>query len=204
MGPGGTCLLSQRQREVNLCILYTVSSRTARAAQKIPSQEICLIFMCVFLSCMSVQHMCACYQWGSEEGTGSCGTVVTNGCETPCWGWWQPNLSSLREQPSVPNHRATSLVPKLRTFNRGAQCPKLVQWQLFCLPHFWAQSIEHVRQMLYHPGISPAPWQQQFFFFLLEHSTRPKEQLLLCKIHIYGAAGYREYRNCLCLGLFSF
>ena len=56
--------------------------------------------MCVgvLLACKPVYHMHAWCFWKPEEGIGSPGAGVTNGCEPPC-GCWESNLGPPGEQP---------------------------------------------------------------------------------------------------------
>ena len=44
----------------------------------------------------------------TREGTKSCGTDITDGCELPC-GCWELNLAPLGRAATALNHRAISL-----------------------------------------------------------------------------------------------
>lgn len=55
--------------------------------------------MCVLPTCMSMQHMCVLCPQRPEEGVGSSGTGVTDGCVEPKCVCWNSNANPLEEQP---------------------------------------------------------------------------------------------------------
>jgi hypothetical protein len=64
--------------------------------------------MVVLNTCMSVYHLCAWNPRKPEEGIGSPGSIITEGCEQPC-GCWESNL---KEPP-----RAGEMAQWLRALN---------------------------------------------------------------------------------------
>lgn len=59
-----------------------------------------LMFTCMGLLCtrMSVHHVSACIPQRPQEGIGSPGTGITEGCKMPC-GCSESNLGLLEKQP---------------------------------------------------------------------------------------------------------
>jgi hypothetical protein len=74
-----------------------------------PHYSFFILYVWVFCMHACLYHMRAwCWQ-RPQEGVGSSGTEVTDGCESPC-GCWELNPGPLEKQP-VLNHRAFSPAP---------------------------------------------------------------------------------------------